>query len=119
MRLTKFPILLGTLICALTFALATSGFGHRFSSEAQVEADLYAAAFGVSAADLCGGSGDDGTGNDCHACRLLMAFHLPSLETGYARLVLAQAAATPDLSGPRLPSQTRNTTRPARAPPSV
>ncbi|QIZ80074.1 polyketide synthase [Thalassovita gelatinovora] len=115
----KFPILLGALICALTVALATTGFGHRFSSPAEVEADLYAAAFGLGAADLCGGSGDGGAGTDCEACRLLVTFHLPEPASDYVRLNLATVAAPVAMFGPRQTSLTRTATRPARAPPLV
>ncbi len=117
MMLKKLPILLGALFCVLTFALATSGFGHRFSTASEAGAEIYAVAYGLSASDLCGGSGEHGAGKDCDACRLLTTFHFPDRETGHVRLIPAPTAATAVAFGGRLSSLTRNTARPARAPP--
>lgn len=117
MRLKTLPILLGTLFCVLTFAIATSGFAHRFVSPAQERAEIYAAAFGLVAEDLCAGSDKECAKKGCDACRLMTAFHLPDAAPGYARLSVLPALADADMSAPRLSSLTGDTARPARAPP--
>lgn len=117
MRLKKLHILPGTLVLLLTFALAVSGFAHRFSSPSDVAAESYAAAFGLSASDLCRGSGDDAAGQGCAACHLLASFHMPDpddryslagLEPGILSFPAAQASET---------SLIRDTVGHARAPP--
>ncbi len=117
MRLKTLPILLGTLFCVLTFAIATSGFAHRFASPDEERAEIYAAAFGLVASDLCAGSEKDCGGKGCDACRLMTVFHLPEAAPDYVRLSPLPALAEAEMSAPRLSSLTREAARPARAPP--
>lgn len=112
-------VALRTLVLILTFAMATSGFAHRLSSPSDVQSEVYAATYGLTAADLCGGSEDGGKGGGCAACRLLAAFHLAPADIGPVRLTLVPMAASPAVPRRRLASLTFDVARPARAPPVV
>lgn len=111
---------LRTLVLLLIVAFATQSFAHRLRPAPDVQSEIYAATYGVSAADLCGGGSDQGVkGKGCEACRLLASFHMPPVESGDLRLTLVIAPASPAMVGQRMSALRFDAAGSARAPPAV
>lgn len=108
----------------LGFALASTGFGHRFSQPSQDRAFIAVAALmGVAKSDLCS-TRDTDHGTDhgtiatsCEACRLVSSTVLPE-RTSLARdMVPGKLADWPCVAPEAVPLATRVRSDPARAPP--
>jgi hypothetical protein len=121
MRLTLPPFARLMLALALFVALASSGFAHRFTSDAADESLMAYLAAGGTYQNICGeaGSGDHNASWTCDACRLVDSVALPpaaiSCDATPAVILATNSAfaAIPSLPFVADPS------RPVRAPPLV
>lgn len=104
----------------LGFALASTGFGHRFSQPSQDRAFIAVAALmGVAKSDLCNTRGTDhGTiTTSCEACRLVSSTVLPE-RTSLARdMAPGKLVDWPCVAPEAVPLAARVRSDPARAPP--
>jgi hypothetical protein len=80
------------LLCALTFALIATGFGHRMPAP-QDEALAFALANGATLADFCGDSDGDGhPDQQCLACQMTATPGLPGAAPALIDMELARHA---------------------------
>ena len=121
MRPTNTPFSRLLIVFALFFAMASSGFAHRFQSSPVDESLSAYLAAGGTYQDICSdaGLGGHSSGQSCDACRLVDSVALGALAAPCDPSPAVIAVARNPTAALPLQSFVADPSRPVRAPPLV